>query len=253
MHSTDLKLKNIVIDIGNTNVKICIFHHDEEALFFTFSSSQLNQFYKILEGINLKYGLISTVIPIPTHIKRYLKSKCSSFFELSPKIKLPFTLKYENQDTLGQDRIALTAAAQSLFPKNDVLIINCGSCVTYNLITKEAIFLGGAISPGLQMRLKAMNYFTAALPLPTISTAKPPLIAQNTEDSLLSGAINGLTFEIEGYIQKVKKEYTDLKVLLSGGESRYLEQFISLPLQIETELGLKGLQKILEINAEKNL
>jgi type III pantothenate kinase len=188
------------------------------------------------------------VVSLPEHIIHYLKGKSKKFFQLDANLKLPVILKYKTPETLGKDRIALVCGAAEKYPGKDVLVISAGTCITYNFLNAKGEFTGGAISPGLQMRLRAMHEMTSALPLVQPSPDLIPLVGNSTEESLLSGALNGAILEITGYINELKHTNPGLLVLLCGGDSRYLAERLRVPVIHEQELAFAGLHKILTLN-----
>jgi len=245
---------NAAIDAGNTLIKVGLFNdhgHLEEML--SFSSTPIENIYTHLSSRHFDKCIVSSVINLPEHILKYLQIKSTQLFILDGKAKLPITIKYKTPDTLGKDRIALAVAASARYPGKDVLNISIGTCITYNFVTAKASFLGGAISPGLHMRLRAMHEFTSGLPLINLDESDTALIGDNTADSMASGIVNGMIFEIEGYVNELRKKYKNCAVILSGGDSRYLAGKLNIDVDIEPDLALIGLNIILKLNApEKN-
>ena len=236
-----------VIDAGNTNVKVGWFQHDKMLRKASFKSHPTSEWYKALGPEQLGQCLVSSVINIPEHLLHYLRSKSIKLLLLDQSLKLPFTNKYHTSATLGKDRIALAAAAVASYPDANVLVISAGTCITYNFITAKKEFLGGAISPGLYMRLEAMHSGTAALPLVAVD-GETPLIGYDTDTSLRAGAVNGMIFEIEGYIAALEKEYKNIMVILCGGDSPYIGNKINFSIEVLPDFGLAGLHKILDLN-----
>lgn len=167
---------------------------------------------------------------------------------LTSESKLPFQNHYQSS-TLGSDRKALVTGAMELFGGMNCLIIDAGSCVTFDLLTASYDYLGGSISPGLHMRLKAMHSFTGKLPLPGWDQPRH-FIGKTTEECLLSGAYFGLLAEIEFTIGKYSQEYKDLKVILTGGDASELAMNIKTSIFVDEHLLLYGLNKLLIHNAE---
>ncbi|MGZ5305092.1 MAG: type III pantothenate kinase, partial [Bacteroidia bacterium] len=212
-------------------------------------------FYTYFSTKTIGKCIISSTVEIPQHIIQYLKSKAAEFIYLDETTPLPIQNIYKTKTTLGKDRIALAVGAAQIYPGKNILVVNTGTCVTYNILSKGIEFVGGAISPGLQMRLQAMHTFTAQLPQPEIDEEKDlKLIGTTTDESLLSGAINGLTFEIEGYINHIQEQYFPLKVILSGGDSRYVAKHLNKTftklITVEPHLALSGLNQILHFNGK---
>ncbi|MCX6352458.1 MAG: type III pantothenate kinase [Bacteroidetes bacterium] len=239
---------NAAIDVGNTNTKIGIFNGAQLVEVLNFPTLPLQNLYKHLDKYEFAAIIVATVVALPEHIISYLKGKARNCVFFQRETHLPITIKYKSTDTLGQDRIALAAGAQNAFPKENVLVISAGTCNTYDFINAKGEYLGGAISPGIMMRLKALNQFTDKLPLIELPN-KVSLIGQTTEESIASGVINGVVNEIEGFITDYNKKYSALRCILSGGDGRYISQFLKTKTELIPELTLTGLNKILQTNA----
>jgi len=243
---------NAAIDAGNTRIKLGIFENNELQEVQVFPSSPVQNIYTHLAPYHFDQCIISSVIALPAHISSYFKMKSNRMVVLDEKTPLPIVNKYKTPNTIGKDRIALAAGGAGKYPGKDVLVISAGTCITYNFVTAKGAFMGGAISPGMQMRLKAMHEFTDGLPLIEIEN-NPGLIENTTSGSMHSGVINGIKFEIEGFITDLKKNHKNCEVILSGGDSRYLADKLSVQTDIEPDLALMGLNLILRFNAsEKN-
>lgn len=239
---------NLVVDGGNTFVKIAVFQNN------TLLEKQVfgrEDFFKNFENLQKKFpkirkSILSSVTSLDDELENQLK-KTYTLLQLDKNVKLPFKNEYATPATLGKDRIALVAAAVNTYPGKNVLIIDAGTCITYDLKTKDEIYLGGAISPGMQMRFKSLHKFTANLPL---VTPKPEakLIGDTTESSILSGIINGIKMELKGTIESYNAKFEDLTVIFTGGDS----QILSLPLKnsifANSNFLLEGLNFILEFN-----
>ena len=243
---------NAAIDAGNTLIKIGVFENDSLVEIFTFPTGNFQNIYRYLEKKHFENCIISSVIPIPSHLLKYLKLKADHTIILDKDTKTPITNTYKTPQTLGNDRLALAVAAADKFPGKDVILISAGTCITYNFVTAKGRFLGGAISPGLNSRIRAMHNDTAGLPLITIES-EPELIENNTTGAMASGVVNGIRFEIEGFVNDIRKKYKNCRVILSGGDSRYLAGNLTIETDIEPDLALTGLHLILKFNVpEKN-
>ena len=242
---------NVCIDIGNTSAKTGIFSGNTLVELHNTPSSALQNIYKILEGKNFASAILSSVVDIPAHIINYIKSKSGKFIYLNSKTALPFKNSYHKPDALGSDRMAQAAGAQGLFPGQNTLAITAGSCLVYDFINKKGQYIGGAISPGMDMRFKALHQFTAKLPYLGPNDENIPVAGNSTEQSILSGVINGMIFEVEKAIENYKSEYVNLQCIISGGDSRYLANRLGTPINLEPDLTLIGLNKILQFNANK--
>jgi type III pantothenate kinase len=169
---------------------------------------------------------------------------------LDVSTKVPFQNHYKSPETLGVDRIALVSAAVKNYKEHNVLIIDAGTCITYDFINRENKYLGGAISPGIRLRYQSLNNLTANLPL--IKTKMPQnVIGNTTEESIHSGIINGIINEIEGTISRYDEKYKDLTVILTGGDANFLSKRLKSSIFANSNFLLEGLNYILEFNTNK--
>lgn len=239
----------LVIDQGNTLTKVALFEQDElifDRLFSSFNASDANSL-----GINQKEisaGIISSVATDPGVIINLFKSV--DWLILDHKTPLPVTNNYLTPETLGKDRIAAVIAASSLFPEKDILVIDAGTAITYDFITKDKRYIGGSISPGLTIRFKALHTFTGRLPL--FETAVyDDLIGRDTYGSILSGVMHGAMFEINGFINEYEQLYPGLELILTGGDAIYFDKKLKSHIFASPNLVLNGLKLILQYNFEK--
>jgi type III pantothenate kinase len=169
---------------------------------------------------------------------------------LKPETDLPISHRYKTLDTLGADRIAGVVAVHALYPGKNVLLIETGTCITYDLISADGIYQGGGISPGLHMRFMALHTFTHKLPL-IEPVSNPALLGDSTETSILSGVVNGLKAEVEGIISLYESNYENLTIILSGGNLDYFDKNLKNNIFAVPNIVLTGLNIILEFN-DKN-
>jgi type III pantothenate kinase len=212
----------LTIDVGNTRIKSAVFENNTqiETLFF------LNENFKIaIENILKKHQKIKTLVVCS--VGKLEKAAFETFsnqvalYFISRESKFPFQNNYTTPNTLGIDRMVLTAGAVLQFPNQNRLVIDAGTCVTFDFVDQNNIYYGGAISPGIRLRYEAMHQYTAKLPLLTIQEPEN-IIGDSTDQSLHSGVINGLTFEIQGYIQALKRENENFIIILTGGDANFL-------------------------------
>ena len=232
---------NLVIDFGNTTGKAALF--DSNGLFKIFKSISIDSIDTIFNEHTIINTIISTTGISAEIIKKKVHGNC---LVLNHKLNLPFTLDYKTPETLGLDRIAGVAGAQLLFPNENCLIIDMGTCITYDALI-NGIHLGGAISPGMNMRFKAMNTFTANLPLVEYED-NISLIGDSTKSAMLSGVVNGIRAEIDETISQYSENYGELKVLICGGDYIFFENKLKASIFAAPELVLKGLNGILQHN-----
>ena len=239
---------NLVVDVGNTLIKLAIFEGEE------LLSKKVNikgDFLDTISEIKKKYPqitycIVSSVGKISeTHLAKLKKEY--NVLLLTHSTKIPFQNNYATPETLGVDRIALISAAAVEYPQKNVLVIDAGTCVTYDFISKTNTYEGGAISPGLQMRYKAMHTFTEKLPL-LESEPIDKLIGNTTITSLHSGALNGIVFEIDGFITHYKKTFKNLTVILTGGDIHFLRDRLKNDIFANSNFLFQGLNHILELN-----
>jgi type III pantothenate kinase len=236
-----MQYMNLVVDYGNTAAKVGIFDQrelKEEHAFF--NPEELLLFIKSVPADGVIFSSVSREL----ESLQQSASHISMQFVLNYRLPLPITNNYATPETLGVDRLAGVCGAKSLFPESPCLVIDSGTCVTYDLITADAVFLGGLIAPGLYMRLRAMHKFTARLPQVEINPAID-LTGYSTETCLQSGAFNGMLAEIEGIISRYLSQYPQLRVILCGGDTHFFENKLKGPIFAVQNLVLRGLNSIL--------
>ncbi len=241
----------LVIDCGNTRIKAALFKDGQQhpAEVRNFGSQETHSFRDYVLQQNVTSTLLSTVIQLSPAFMKELKSKDGHFLELDQTTPLPFQNAYQSPRTLGFDRLAAVSGAMIILGDAPLLAINTGSCITYNILDEHSRFTGGAISPGMMMRFQALHDYTGQLPLvkPEEEVAET---GTTTKYSILSGVVNGMVIEIEGFIQRYKTKHPGLKTVLGGGDATYLQKFMKFPVETEENLNLYGLKKILDHNEQ---
>lgn len=241
---------NLVIDVGNTRVKAAVFSDDKLFEFIVFPFSKIvSEIKKIKKKHHITAAVISNVVSISEEKITKLQSIIPLLI-VSSEIKIPFQNNYKTPKTLGADRIGLVAAAVKNYPQQNVLIIDAGTCITFDFIDKYGSYIGGAISPGIEMRFKALHFFTNKLPL----LDKKQLdffIGQNTSESINSGVVNGVIQEIEGVIEQYKSKYFDLTTVLTGGDINFLSKQLKSSIFAHQNFLLEGLNQLLNFNNNK--
>lgn len=237
----------LILDFGNTLKKLAVFL-DEELLELSSTSGDVIQH---IEDFKQKYPqlsscILSTVVNIDIHTMQYLKSNFD-FIMFDHTIPIPIVNGYETPETLGKDRLAAAIGAHLLFPQENVLIIDAGSSITYELLTDDGIYKGGAISPGLKLRAKALNQFTDQLPLVDYSD-EVELLGKTTKGCLQSGVLNGAISEVNSMIERFISQFGKLKVILTGGDAKYFEKNLKYDIFASANLVLVGLNHILDFN-----
>ena len=239
-------MNTLCFDFGNTRLKIAFFQNAKLAEVIVIENDEIATIKSILEKFDVQKTIFSSVINHNPEIEILLTQK-TKFHKLSHLSKLPFTTPVGKPETIGADRLALNAAAVYFFPKQHNLVIGMGSCITYNFINADHEFLGGGISPGMEMRMRSLNQFTAKLPI-----VKPdgnvPLVGYDTVTNILSGVVLGMAKEIDGFIDVYKERYGNFNVHLTGGDLVYLAPHLKNQIFADPELIFKGLYAISEVN-----
>ncbi len=237
---------NLAIDIGNTRMKLGLFKGREIVHHYNIEASDLAGLKNFVEGKSIQYAILSSTAIVPDSFESYLKKEFD-YIRLSTETPLPMESTYTTPKTLGKDRIAGVMGASVLFPGHGCLVIDAGTCITYDLINAKGVYLGGNIAPGINLRLRAMDEFTAALPL--VAKQQPETDrGYSTETALRAGAVWGAAQESLGFIQRFDKQTEDLKIILTGGDAELLDKLIDWDTTVEPHLVLIGLIKILEYN-----
>ncbi len=243
---------NLTIDIGNTISKFAVFK-DKVLLIRDFIDGEPGEaFFKNIQNTypGLRNSIISSVKHVDPQLINLLRKKFN-LLELTPSTPLPVKKLYAAPETLGQDRLAGVIGATGHFPASNILSIDAGTCITYDFINDRNEYIGGAISPGLKMRFRALNNFTAKLPLAEPDDNYNSLIGITTETSILSGVQHGTLAEIEGIIDRYASSYENLKILLTGGDSDFFVKRLKKTIFVAPNLVLEGLNEILEYNVQK--
>ncbi|MDN3203855.1 type III pantothenate kinase [Algoriphagus sediminis] len=235
----------LCIDIGNTRIKSAFFDGDQ-----IYSNESFDSIEKALDWCgkeSFKHCLVSSV--------RYSKSELQSllpfnFLFLDHKVPLPIKNGYSSQSTLGLDRLAGAVGAWKLNSGGPVLAIDLGTCLTFDFVNGEDIYMGGAISPGLRLRSQSMHSLTANLPLVSMDDIPDSPIGRTTVDCMKSGIWYGLAHEIEGHIEDFRAKFPGIKAFISGGDSHFFESLAKDHIFVVPNLVLLGLNCILNHNVE---
>lgn len=238
---------NLVIDIGNSRVKTGIFDKGKlvkDAAYESFSLSTLKSVFR--ENPDIEASIICSVRKYPAAIKDFLTTH-SRFIELTSKTPVPVKVDYKTPQTLGMDRLAAICGAQPGHKGKNILVVNAGTCITYDFLAKTGTYKGGSISPGLEMRYKALHTFTGGLPLISPEMNFNKLTGGTTEDSIRSGVQIGMVKEIEGIIGEYQSKYKNMDVILTGGSMPWLLKSLKIKIKAEPYLVLTGLNVILSL------
>ncbi len=236
----------LCFDFGNTRLKVAVFRDGDMKEVRVLESDSPEVILHLLEELRPENSILSSVIDHNEEIEKLLASK-TKFHKLDHLSKIPFTTPVGKPETIGADRLALCAAAVHLFPGAHNLVIGLGTCITYNFVNKYHEFLGGSISPGMEIRLRSLQEFTAKLPL-VKADWNFPLIGYDTRTNILSGVIMGMAREIDGTIDLYKEKYGNFNVLLTGGDTPHFVSYFKNKIFADPDLLFKGLYAIGEKN-----
>jgi type III pantothenate kinase len=243
---------NLCIDIGNTRTKVAVFDTDGSLIKLIiredYTSGKLD---KVLKKYEIENVIVSSVRKKQGKYKRMLGNKIKNFFELSHETPIPVNNLYHTPETLGKDRLAGIVGAYYLFPGSDVLVVDAGTCITYDIIDSTGNYLGGSILPGIEMRFKALNAFTARLPLVHRDLLESH-IGDTTLTSIQTGIQFGVVYEMKGFISKYREIYPDIRVLVTGGDATFFESQMENQIFAVPDLVLMGLNQILNYNVNIN-
>jgi len=241
----------LVVDIGNTLVKYAIFQQED-----IIHIKSLKNFDEVfLSEIHSSFPLLKSAIisSVRNDDLSFLQRASGhlKIFEFNNQTAIPIRNRYRTPETLGKDRLAGAVGAFNLYPENDLLIIDAGTSITYDVVTKNGDYLGGGISPGIQMRYKALHTFTGKLPLVKPQLSKEiDMIGSTTENAILSGVQFAILREVEGMISAYQQKFTQLQILITGGDYKYFDKYLKNNIFAAPNLVLLGLKKILDFNEE---
>lgn len=240
---------NLAIDIGNTRTKIAVFQGDTLLHQAVWDEVAVDALMELAYNQKVEKIILSSVSEQPEEVMAYLKGQFA-FLELATDTPVPIRIRYKTPQTLGKDRIASAVGAFHLFPGENCLVIDAGTCITLDMVSAEGEFLGGNISPGIEMRLKAMNHFTARLPLVAKTEELPDELGDSTENAIRNGGELGALLEVEGFIRRCEQKFKPLRVVLTGGDADFFVKHAKTKIFAHQNLVLIGLNQILQHNAK---
>jgi type III pantothenate kinase len=240
---------NLIIEQGNTAVKVAVFEQGNIVVSFVYKDFGQTELLPLLEQYPLDKGIMSSVADVDKVLIDSLNDRLPYFIFLDENVRLPITIQYQRPETLGKDRIAAAVGANYLRPGTDVLVIDAGTAITYEIVEASGVYNGGNISPGMKMRFRALNQFTKKLPF-VEEQDLVPVWGGSTETAILAGVVNGIVYEMDGYIDEMKEKHPDIFVFLTGGHSCYFERRLKNAIFADINLVLIGLNRILEYNVE---
>jgi type III pantothenate kinase len=241
---------NLVVDIGNTRVKAALFNKSGfQQLNHYQTTGELLQHSSFIQQAS--HAVVGSVVQEQEAFYEALNKVVPTLL-FSTHTQIPLKNLYQSASTLGSDRLAASVGAYRLYPNQHVLVVDAGTCIKYNFTNADNQYIGGAISPGLRMRFKALQHYTSRLPLVEPDFLFEELIGTNTQNSILSGVLNGALTEVEGTIDRYKQQFPGLICVLTGGDAEYLAKRLKNSIFAHPNLVLKGLNDILNYTLENN-
>ena len=239
-------IKTLCLDFGNTRLKLALFEGEVQKEVSVLKEEATDHLKEIISQYKPQRSILSSVINHDESIETVLQDQ-TAYHRLSHLSKLPFSIPVGKPETMGADRIAIAASSVFLFPQMNILAIGLGTCVTYNFINQQGEFMGGSISPGMEMRFQAMHQFTAKLPL-VKAQWNVPLIGYDTATNLQSGVVLGMAKEMDGMIDAYEEKFGNFNALLTGGDTHLFEPHLKNKIFADPDLIFKGLYAISQLN-----
>jgi len=241
---------NLCIDQGNSSTKVGVFDQSELVEYSSFKVFDKGAVLNLFDRFEIEACILSSVISENLELINDLKNRTGFLIELSHHTPIPIENRYETPETLGKDRLAAVVGAAFLKPDSDILVVDAGTAITYDFIDSSQVYHGGNIAPGFDLRLRSLHEFTQKLPLVEAKT-ESPLLGNTTQSAIVSGALHGIVFEIDGYINALKINYPQLSTFLTGGSTFYFDTKLKSAIFAERNLVLIGLNRILQYNVQK--
>ncbi|MCL2562345.1 MAG: type III pantothenate kinase [Rikenellaceae bacterium] len=241
---------NLAIDIGNTHIKAAVF--EGEVLVETFKSRSADRAFieavlKIYPGIDKV--ILASVRRDIAEVEEAVKKRVKRYTRFDGTKKVPIKNLYATPETLGPDRLAAAVGANAIYPDSNVMIVDFGTAITIDLVTQRGEFLGGNISPGVDVRFQSLHERTANLPL-CEDTGRTVLLGTTSEEAICSGVLNGVLYEIEGYVMRLESEYEELRIIFTGGDGKYFAERLKNTIFVTYDLVVHGLNRIMEHNED---
>lgn len=244
---------NLTIDIGNTHIKAAVFENG--LIVETFKSKTpdaafVDSVFEAYPGIDR--AILTSVCAGVGEIEGVLKKRVKSYLRFDSTVPIPVRNLYRTPATLGPDRLAAAVGANAVYPDCNVMIVDFGTAITIDLVTHEGEFIGGNISPGVDMRFRALHDYTSHLPLVPAS-GETTMLGSSSEEAIRNGVLNGVLYEIEGYIARLDNKYDDLKIIFTGGDGKYFAKRLKNTIFATYDLVVHGLNRIMEYNEHTEL
>lgn len=241
---------NLCIDIGNTQVKLGVYDLDGLLVWFSIEPKLTIKVLKVLcSKFEIERAILSSVRLEHDETVRFLKEQLKTVIQLSYQTNVPLDSQYLTPKTLGNDRLAAAVGATVLYPTEGVLVVDAGTCITYDFVTANSVYMGGSILPGIKMRFQALHEFTAKLPLIEQDSLES-FIGTSTKSSIQTGVLFGVLHELKGFKLQYEQQFGNIKVIVTGGDASYFESQLKNEIFAQPKLVLIGLNKILNYNIQ---
>jgi type III pantothenate kinase len=240
----------LAVDVGNTQIKLAVFEQNtiKDKKIVSHSSWKMEVQNLLILFAEVDTIVVASVGNITNEDFLDLNSKAKVFF-ITPDCKFPFLNSYATPNTLGVDRMVLAAGAVQLFPNQNRLVIDAGTCITYDFIDSNNVYHGGAISPGTRLRYESLHNYTSKLPLLTIENPEA-IIGNSTQQAMHSGVINGITFEIDSFISSVLDKNDNFIIILTGGDAEFLAKRLKNTIFANPNFLLESLNQTFQYNQQ---
>lgn len=242
-------MHHLVVDIGNSSVKLAVFKGVHLLHKSITAEPEPELLLQLIKDFEVKKSILSAVRPAVSATEELLKTH-TKFIRFNHQTSLPIINHYQSRETLGLDRLAGLMGARHFFPHQRVLVIDAGTCITYDLLDQQEQYFGGSISPGIQLRLQSLHHFTGKLPLVAFDTDFQLLEGRNTQESILAGVLNGVLAEVQGVIEKYWQKYSEMQIVLCGGDAHFFDtrlknSIFARSVCLKPDLVLIGLNEII--------
>ena len=241
---------NLIEDIGNTLVKLAVSDGGRIVAQRCVERLHPSMLDELLEGRRAAKAVVASTRGEADDVTEMVRPRADYLLEFTSQTPVPIGNAYHTPETLGRDRLAAAVGATVLYPGRNVLIVDFGTAVTIDLVTADNTFRGGCISPGVTMRFRALHDYTAKLPL-CAATGGEGLSGLTTEEAIELGVMNGIAFEIEGYVTRMREKIDGLRVIFTGGDAKFFVKRIKNTIFANCNLVFCGLNRILEHNASE--
>jgi type III pantothenate kinase len=242
---------NLLIDIGNSRTKVALVKDGQLQDVLVFDRMDKHTVVQVLEMVPpVKQCILASVGKVKKGVEEILQERTSFYLRASGICPVPVENCYGTPETLGVDRLAVAVGAAYCYPGTNVLVIDAGTAITLDVVNKNNQYIGGNILPGILMRFKALHHYTNALPLIEPRNTDQ-LLGYNTETAIRNGIINGIRFELDGYIQAIQDQYDHVQIVFTGGDADFFAGKLKSSIFVDPNLLFTGLNRILEYNANK--